>query len=57
MSLRSRFFAAMYDGQMRRAEKAGLTAMRQALVAQAAGTVLEIGGGYRGQSGLTTRRP
>jgi ubiquinone/menaquinone biosynthesis C-methylase UbiE len=45
MSLRSRFFAAMYDAQMRRAEKAGLTEMREALVAQAAGTVLEIGAG------------
>jgi ubiquinone/menaquinone biosynthesis C-methylase UbiE len=45
MSLRSRFFAAVYDGQMRRAEKAGLTDMRGALVAQAAGTVLEIGAG------------
>ena len=45
MSLRSRFFAAMYDGQMRRAEKAGLTKMREALVAQATGTVLEIGAG------------
>ncbi len=45
MSLRSRFFAAMYDGQMRRADKAGLTDMRQALVAQATGTVLEIGAG------------
>ena len=45
MSLRSRIFAAMYDGQMRRSEKAGLTAMRSALVAQADGTVLEIGAG------------
>ncbi len=45
MSLRSRIFAAMYDGQMRRSEKAGLTDMRQALVAQAAGAVLEIGAG------------
>ena len=45
MSLRSRVFAAMYDGQMRRAEKAGLTDMRKALVAQAAGAVLEIGAG------------
>jgi ubiquinone/menaquinone biosynthesis C-methylase UbiE len=45
MSLRNRFFAAMYDGQMRPAEKAGLTDMREALVAQAAGTVLEIGAG------------
>lgn len=45
MGLRKRFFAAVYDSQMRRSEKAGLTAMRQALVAQAAGTVLEIGAG------------
>ena len=45
MSLRSRVFAAMYDGQMRRAEKAGLTDMRKALVTQAAGAVLEIGAG------------
>jgi ubiquinone/menaquinone biosynthesis C-methylase UbiE len=45
MSLRCRIFAAMYDGQMRRAEKAGLIDMRQALVGQAAGTVLEIGAG------------
>jgi len=45
MGLRNRIFAALYDGQMRRSEKAGLTAIRQELVAQAAGTVLEIGGG------------
>jgi ubiquinone/menaquinone biosynthesis C-methylase UbiE len=45
MSLRNRMFAAMYDGQMRRAERAGLTDMRKTLVAQAAGTVLEIGAG------------
>lgn len=45
MGLRNRIFAAVYDGQMRRSEKAGLAAMRQALVAQAAGTVLEIGAG------------
>jgi ubiquinone/menaquinone biosynthesis C-methylase UbiE len=45
MSLRKRFFAAMYDGQMRRSEKAGLTDMRVALVAHAEGTVLEIGAG------------
>jgi ubiquinone/menaquinone biosynthesis C-methylase UbiE len=45
MSLRSRIFAGMYDSQLRRAEKAGLTEMRQALVAQAAGTVLEVGAG------------
>ena len=30
MSLRRRIFAAIYDGQMRRAEKAGLTDMRKA---------------------------
>jgi ubiquinone/menaquinone biosynthesis C-methylase UbiE len=35
----------MYDGQMRRAEKAGLTDLRRALIAQAAGSVLEIGAG------------
>ena len=45
MSLRSRIFAATYDRQLRRAEKAGLTEMRRKLVSQAAGTVLEIGGG------------
>jgi ubiquinone/menaquinone biosynthesis C-methylase UbiE len=45
MSLRSRFFAATYNGMMRRAEKAGLTDMRQALVAEAGGDVLEIGAG------------
>ena len=45
MSMRKRFFAATYDGQMRRAEKFGLTDMRRALVAQADGVVLEIGGG------------
>ncbi len=45
MSIRTRFFAATYDHQMRKVEKAGLTEMRRALVAQAAGVVLEIGGG------------
>ena len=45
MSLRSKFFAATYDRQMRRAEKAGLTEMRRELVSKAAGAVLEIGGG------------
>ena len=45
MSLRSKFFAATYDRQMRGTEKAGLTEMRANLVSQAAGTVLEIGGG------------
>ena len=45
MSLRTKFFAATYDRQMRNTEKAGLTQMRRGLVSQAAGTVLEIGGG------------
>jgi ubiquinone/menaquinone biosynthesis C-methylase UbiE len=45
MSLHKRFFAAMYDRQMGRSEKAGLTGMRAGLVGQAAGTVLEIGAG------------
>ena len=45
MSLRKRFFAAMYDGQMRRSEKAGLSDMRSALLAHAEGTVLELGAG------------
>jgi len=51
MSLRKRFFAATYDGMMRRSEKAGLTDMRIALVAQAEGTVLEIGAGTGGNLG------
>ncbi len=45
MSLRGRFFAATYDRQIKRSEKAGLAAMREGLLAQAAGRVLEIGGG------------
>jgi SAM-dependent methyltransferase len=38
----------MYDGQMRGAEKAGLADLREALVADAAGDVLEIGAGTGG---------
>lgn len=45
MSIRHRFFAATYDRQLRKAEKAGLADMRRGLLAQAAGDVLEIGGG------------
>jgi ubiquinone/menaquinone biosynthesis C-methylase UbiE len=45
MSLRGKFFAATYDRQMKRSEKAGLTALRARLLAQAGGRVLEIGGG------------
>jgi ubiquinone/menaquinone biosynthesis C-methylase UbiE len=45
MSLRSRFFAATYNRQMREVEKAGLTEMRRRLLAQASGDVLEVGAG------------
>jgi ubiquinone/menaquinone biosynthesis C-methylase UbiE len=48
LNLRRRFFAAVYDGQMRKAEKAGLADIRQALVGDAAGDVLEIGAGTGG---------
>jgi SAM-dependent methyltransferase len=45
MTLRGRFFAATYDRQMRKVERAGLGAYREALIAQATGDVLEIGAG------------
>ena len=45
VSLRSRFFAATYNSQMGRTEKAGLTDMRRRLLAEASGDVLEIGAG------------
>ncbi len=45
MSLRASLFAMMYDRQMTIAEEAGLRAMRQRLLAGAAGQVLEIGAG------------
>ena len=45
MSLHKRLFAAVYDGQMRKSEKAGLAEIRTAVVGKAAGTVLEIGAG------------
>ena len=45
MSLRTRIFALTYDRQMARAEKAGLRAMREQLLAGASGDVIEIGGG------------
>ena len=45
MSLRGKFFAATYERQMKKSEKAGLTALRSGLLAQAGGRVLEIGGG------------
>jgi ubiquinone/menaquinone biosynthesis C-methylase UbiE len=45
MSLWGRFFAATYDRVMSKSEKAGLSSHREALLAQARGDVLEIGGG------------
>lgn len=45
MSLRSRFFALTYDRSIAKVEKAGLRALRERLLADAGGRVLEIGGG------------
>ena len=45
MTLRSRLFAATYDRQIARVERAGLAARRAELVGRAAGRVLEIGAG------------
>jgi ubiquinone/menaquinone biosynthesis C-methylase UbiE len=45
VGLRGRFFAATYNRFMKGSEKAGLTDIRAGLLAQAAGQVLEIGGG------------
>jgi ubiquinone/menaquinone biosynthesis C-methylase UbiE len=45
MSFRGSLFALTYDRQIARAEKAGLHAMRQRLLADATGQVVEIGAG------------
>ncbi len=45
MSVWGSVFAAMYDRMVARTEEAGLGAWRAALVGQASGDVLEIGGG------------
>ncbi|HXR70370.1 class I SAM-dependent methyltransferase [Actinocrinis sp.] len=45
MSIRSRIFAATYDRMMAKGEKQGLRELRQRLIAQADGRVIEIGGG------------
>jgi len=45
MSLRTRFFALTYDRRMAETEQAGLRALRERLLADASGDVLEIGGG------------
>jgi ubiquinone/menaquinone biosynthesis C-methylase UbiE len=48
MTLRSRFFAATYDHQMAKVEKAGLRVHREKVLAGATGRVLEIGAGTGG---------
>jgi len=45
MSLRQTIFAATYDWMSRKNEEAGLRALRQSLLADAAGRVVEIGAG------------
>ena len=45
MSLRSKLFALTYDRQMAKVEKTTLRALRESLLAEAGGDVLEIGGG------------
>ncbi len=45
MSLRQTIFAATYDRMSRRSEDAGLRAVRQSLLTDATGRVLEIGAG------------
>ena len=45
MSLRKKFFASTYDRMSRKTEEAGLREMRHGLLAEADGSVLEIGGG------------
>ena len=45
MSIRGRLFAATYDRQMAKVEKAGLRAHRERLLAGASGRILEIGAG------------
>jgi ubiquinone/menaquinone biosynthesis C-methylase UbiE len=45
MSIRESLFAMVYDQQSAKAEEAGLRAMRQRLLADAVGQVLEIGAG------------
>ena len=45
MGLRASLFAAMYDRMSRGSEEAGVAAMRAGLLADAGGSVLEIGGG------------
>lgn len=45
MSLRKKLFAATYDSMSRKTEEAGLRALRRGLLAEASGSVLEVGAG------------
>ena len=45
MSLRKKIFAAIYDPMSRASEEAGMREMRDGLLAEAGGSVLEIGAG------------
>jgi ubiquinone/menaquinone biosynthesis C-methylase UbiE len=45
MGLRRRFIALTYDRQLAKVEQAGLRELRQTLLADASGRVLEVGGG------------
>jgi len=45
VSLRRRFFALTYDRQVAKVERAGLGELRQKLLADASGRVLEVGSG------------
>ena len=45
MTLKKKLFAAMYDRMSRKSEDAGVRALRQGLLADATGNVLEIGAG------------
>src|SRR5256714_9554777 len=45
LGLRRRFFALTYDRQLAKVEQAGLQGLRQRLLADATGRVLEVGGG------------
>ena len=56
MTLRSRLFAATYDRQMGKVDKAGMGALRRKdLLGAAAGDVLEIGAGTGGNLSSTAR--
>jgi len=56
MSLRKNIFAAIYDPMSRKSEDAGLRALRRGLLAEAGGSVLEIGAGTGGTTGYVLQR-